>query len=135
MMLQVNGCHEDGSYSGEPAKLRTEFAGFQRAIAKASTKVLMHLGAPLRDPTQKGASRQRFEVMLNMACDSLTRTGVLAVRSKKSCAQVSVTKNGGLKKTAASRMAPVRAVETAAEWLLALNPINALFNAAMTEEA
>ncbi len=55
-MLQVNGCHEDGDFSGEPAKLRAGLAGFMRTVGKASTKVLRHLGAPLRNPTQKEPS-------------------------------------------------------------------------------
>ncbi len=46
-----------------------------------------------------------------------------------------MTRNGGLKKTAASRMALLRAVETAAEWLLALSPINEVYNAALNRQA
>ena len=65
MMLQVNGCHEDGNFSGEPAKLRAELAGFMRTVGKASANVLLHPGAPLRNLTQNGASRQHFEVLLN----------------------------------------------------------------------
>ncbi len=69
-------------------------------------------------------------VLLNMACDVLTETGVHALRCQTCCAQASVTKNGGVKKTVSPRMALLRAAETAAEWLLALNPINEVYNAA-----
>ncbi len=70
-----------------------------------------------------------------MACDVLAGTGVLALRSQTLCAQLSVTKNDGIKKTAATRMVLLRAVETAAEWLLALSPINEVYNAALEEVA
>ena len=95
----------------------------------------MNIGASHGNPTQRGANRQRLEVLLNMACDVLTETGVLALRSQTLCAQLSVTKNDGIKKTAATRMVLLRAVETAAEWLLALSPINEVYNAALEEVA
>ena len=121
MMVQVNCCHENGGYNGKPAKFRADLAGFIHTVGEASTKALLYPGAPLRSLMQTGANRQRFEVLLHLTCDALAEAGFLAVRSNTFCTHVSLTGSGVLKKTAATRMAFMQAVETAAEWLLALN--------------
>ena len=122
MMLQFNGCHEDGATAASPRRSAMKMQSSRHTPGRVAAKVMLYLGSPPRSPAQKGASRQHFEVLFNMVCDSLAEGGFLSVRSKTVCFQVSLTRNGALKRTATMRMALLRAVNTAADWILASKP-------------
>ena len=70
----------------------------------------IYLGTPPGIPAQRGANRHRFETLLDIVVEVFVELGFLATRNKLFTSQCTLTTNGAVKNTAATRIAALKAV-------------------------
>ena len=92
MFLQINGLHNtDGDYEGEPERFRSAMFEFVGRLSGYQHKMYIYVGAPPGIPYQRGTSRHRFEVLLDMCVEVFVELGFLSPRAKALADQCTLT--------------------------------------------